>query len=615
METALQLAVWGAAVLLRVGVGLLGYSGAGTPPMFGDFEAQRHWLEITTNLPVGDWYRQTKDNDLQYWGLDYPPLTAYVSWIFGMISKNVFPPLVELHSSRGHESLEGKSIMRWSVILCDLLVYFPAVYYMLRRTDVIQQHLGSGLNERRFILALLQFAILVTPALILVDHGHFQYNATCVGLTLLAASCIVNGKYVAGSIFFCLSLNFKQMALYYAPVFFFALLKTCYSPTSLMTAFIRLAKIGISVILTFAVLWGPFCVLAAESETCIGSLQQVLLRLFPFNRGLFEDKVANLWYCLSVVTDVRTKFPVHQLAHFSLVLTLALIFPICINLLAKQATGQRLTLALITCSLSFFLASFQVHEKSLLLPLVPAMLLLYREPVLICWFQVLGCFTMFPLLIRDGHRSTYWLLIMGFLCLAAVLMSARQTSVQVTGLHPVIRTSAPPVILGKTSSNSSISSIGSHSTSSSPRHGGPSNANSPSKKNYGSNDHRKEIILVSDETLVPQSSAVSGALLERHSDDDGFPLLNTELKWLTVVLSSTGTQMQTAFIRYLMKVLTGMIVLHLLEGLVPPPARYPDLYPALFSLYGAGNLVLLYIIFVSWLWVLADNGKMKEKAI
>ena len=33
--------------LVRVGIGQSGHSGAGTPPMFGDFEAQRHWQEIT----------------------------------------------------------------------------------------------------------------------------------------------------------------------------------------------------------------------------------------------------------------------------------------------------------------------------------------------------------------------------------------------------------------------------------------------------------------------------------------------------------------------------------------------------------------------------------------
>jgi len=49
--------------------------------MFGDYEAQRHWMEITIHLPSQQWYKY----DLQYWGLDYPPLTAYVSWLCGKV--------------------------------------------------------------------------------------------------------------------------------------------------------------------------------------------------------------------------------------------------------------------------------------------------------------------------------------------------------------------------------------------------------------------------------------------------------------------------------------------------------------------------------------------------
>ena len=62
-------------------VGFWGYSGFGKTPMHGDFEAQRHWMEITTSLPVSMWYYY----DLPYWGLDYPPLTAYHSWICGQM--------------------------------------------------------------------------------------------------------------------------------------------------------------------------------------------------------------------------------------------------------------------------------------------------------------------------------------------------------------------------------------------------------------------------------------------------------------------------------------------------------------------------------------------------
>lgn len=41
-------------------------------------------------------------------------------------------------------------------------------------------------------------------------------------------------------------------------------------------------------------------------------------------------------------------------------------------------------------------------------------------------------------------------------------------------------------------------------------------------------------------------------------------------------------------------------MLHGMEALVPPPARYPDLYPALFSLFGAANLLVVYILGVAW---------------
>ena len=71
--------------LLRSQVALWPHSGMNTPPRYGDFEAQRHWLELTTALPVDEWYRNSTRNDLSYWGLDYPPLTAYHAWGCGKL--------------------------------------------------------------------------------------------------------------------------------------------------------------------------------------------------------------------------------------------------------------------------------------------------------------------------------------------------------------------------------------------------------------------------------------------------------------------------------------------------------------------------------------------------
>jgi alpha-1,3-glucosyltransferase len=60
--------------------------------MFGDYEAQRHWMELTNHLPLRQWYRY----DLQYWGLDYPPLTAYHSWLCGKMWVDILTHLLLL---------------------------------------------------------------------------------------------------------------------------------------------------------------------------------------------------------------------------------------------------------------------------------------------------------------------------------------------------------------------------------------------------------------------------------------------------------------------------------------------------------------------------------------
>ncbi|KAH1090298.1 hypothetical protein J1N35_017555 [Gossypium stocksii] len=73
-------------------------------------------MEITLNLPPKDWYRNTSVNDLSYWGLDYPPLTAYQSYVHGVFLKTFDPDSVALFTSRGYESYLGKLLMRWTVL-------------------------------------------------------------------------------------------------------------------------------------------------------------------------------------------------------------------------------------------------------------------------------------------------------------------------------------------------------------------------------------------------------------------------------------------------------------------------------------------------------------------
>ncbi|CAK6978385.1 dolichyl pyrophosphate Man9GlcNAc2 alpha-1%2C3-glucosyltransferase [Scomber scombrus] len=397
-------------VVVRWGVSLSSYSGAGKHPMFGDYEAQRHWQEVTYNLPVQEWYFNTTDNDLNYWGLDYPPLTAYHSLICAHIAKLINPEWVELHKSRGYESPEHKLFMRATVLVADLLIYIPAVVlYCFCLTD------GSS---KKKVCNLLCF--LLYPGLILIDYGHFQYNAVSLGFALWGVLALGLGWDVLGSVAFCLALNYKQMELYHALPFFFYLLGKCIKQGLMGRGLFQLVKIAATVLVTFALCWLPF--LSDPSQAL-----QVVRRIFPVARGLFEDKVANTWCSLNILIKIRSILSRDSQFYLSFACTLLSVLPSCLRLLTKPTFWQ-FKLALVNSSLAFFLFSFQVHEKSILLASLPVCLLLNDLPLIAIWVLQASTFSMLPLFLKDGLLVPYVVTSLAFLYFGPYLLSALEHS-------------------------------------------------------------------------------------------------------------------------------------------------------------------------------------------
>lgn len=284
---------------VRSTLSLHSYSGEGKPLMFGDFEAQRHWQEITVNLPASQWYTPTKDNDLQYWGLDYPPLTAYHSLLNGLVGHQLNASYVELHSSRGITTEQHKYFMRLTVLVVDALVYLPCLYVATREI------------QKRFLIKSEQnliayFAAVIYPGQILIDSGHFQYNNMSLGLAMLSVALIIRSRFCWGALAFTLALNYKQMELYHSMPIFFYLLAQCLPRLSAQSnlkfthGLLRLIKIGVTVVITMAVLYLPWIV-AGNTD----AIKQVLHRLFPIARGVFEDKVANFWCIVNVFHKIK----------------------------------------------------------------------------------------------------------------------------------------------------------------------------------------------------------------------------------------------------------------------------------------------------------------------
>uniref|UniRef100_A0A8C0ZQ24 Alpha-1,3-glucosyltransferase n=1 Tax=Castor canadensis TaxID=51338 RepID=A0A8C0ZQ24_CASCN len=365
---------------VRWTVSLNSYSGAGKPPMFGDYEAQRHWQEITFNLPLKQWYFNNSDNNLQYWGLDYPPLTAYHSFLCAYVAKFINPDWIALHTSRGHESQEHKLFMRATVLIADLLIYIPAVvlYCCCLKEISTKKKIANAL------------CILLYPGLILIDYGHFQniYNSVSLGFALWGVLGVSCDWDLLGSLAFCLAVNYKQMELYHSLPFFCFLLGKCFKKGLKGKGFGLLIKLACTVVASFTLCWLPFF---TEREQTL----QVLRRLFPVDRGLFEAcKVANIWCSFSV-----TQF-IYNFISYSPQLLSNFLLPACIKL-TLQPSPKGFKFTLVICALSFFLFSFQVHEKSILLVSLPVCLVLNEIPFMSTWFLLVSTFSMLPLLLKD----------------------------------------------------------------------------------------------------------------------------------------------------------------------------------------------------------------------
>ncbi|KAL8404250.1 hypothetical protein RB594_009201 [Gaeumannomyces avenae] len=427
--SALTLMVVG---LFRWAAGLWGYSGFQKPPLYGDYEAQRHWMEITTQLPISQWYF----HDLQWWGLDYPPLTAYHSWLLGVIGSRIDPSWFALFTSRGCDDPTLKIFMRATVIVSEYLLYIPAVVVFVRRFSRL-----NGVATWTASIALV--AILMQPGLILIDHVHFQYNTVMLGFVLASMSSMLAGRLLWASVFFVLALGFKQMALYYAFSVFAYLLGSCVFPRPNPA---RLLAIAAITAISFAILVLPLVLGAlydvrrgitprpelegpppplplfawltnyADTEAAyypiIEQMVQLIHRVFPFARGLFEDKVANFWCALNVAIKLR-KYPADLLQKAALGMTLLSIAPPNLVLFLRP-WKQLLPAAFAATAWGFFMFSYQVHEKSVLLPLMPMTMMLAGKQGLarevrawVGFANLLGAWTMFPLLQRVDLRVPY----------------------------------------------------------------------------------------------------------------------------------------------------------------------------------------------------------------
>lgn len=200
------------------------------------------------------------------------------------------------------------------------------------------------------------------------------------------------------------------MALYYSPAFFFFVIGLALRQKTTSSSVRIILLCAVAVIGTFVVVFSPFL-------TSTASFKQVIHRIFPVARGLFEDKVANFWSSSTLLIKWQRLFDNKTLLRMSIGATILGFLPSCIDVM-RRPTSRRFVYTLFSCAMSFFLFSFQVHEKTILFPLLPIILLQVEQPLMVSWFGWLATFSMFPLLKRDGLTYTYTILVGMFVWLS-----------------------------------------------------------------------------------------------------------------------------------------------------------------------------------------------------
>lgn len=393
-----------AALVCRAATGLHPYSGESTPPMYGDYEAQRHWMEIALAFPPHVWYRDVPGNNLTYWGLDYPPLSGYASYAVGSVLRRVEPAAVALEESHGYESPRSRAAMRASVLVADAVCFMPAAAWCAfagRRNG------QAGDSER-----VLAFALSL-PALILIDHGHFQYNGVSLGLFLASVAAMASEWHGVGAALFSLSVYFKQMNLYYAPVVATYLLAVMARRRPFRAMLYFALRVACAVCATTLLVFLPWL------PSDVG---HVLHRVFPVARGLFEDKVANIWCSLSLVYKFKENVDRAVMLRICSAGTLLASAPFCVAI-AMRPTKRQLLLSASGTSLAAYLLSYQVHEKQILIPLLPLTSLVDEFVIATLWLSLISTFSLSPLLARENLTEAYVALLFGHLVVADCLFN------------------------------------------------------------------------------------------------------------------------------------------------------------------------------------------------
>lgn len=354
------------------------------------------------------WYYESTSE----WTLDYPPAFAAFEWLLSQPASLIDSAMLNV-KDLGYDSWSTVAFQRSTVILTELVLVFA-----------LDQYTKSSPSSTRRQAHFVALSIILSPGLLIIDHIHFQYNGFLYGLLILSITLARQEPTMLFSgILFAFLLCLKHIYLYLAPAYFVYLLRVyCLQQDNIFRPqFLNILKLGSSLGVVFGAVLGPF--------HYWGQLEQLKSRLFPFSRGLCHAYWApNFWALYSfadrllIMAAPHLKLVVDKDAISSV--TRGLVgdtsFAVLPNITPRECFGLTLAFqmvaltklwttptweafvgALTLCGFASFLVGWHVHEKAILLVLIPFSLLALKDRSYLASFRplaVAGHVSLFPLL-------------------------------------------------------------------------------------------------------------------------------------------------------------------------------------------------------------------------
>lgn len=356
-----------------------------------DFDVHRNWLAITRKLPISQWYYE----DTSEWTLDYPPFFAYFEYVLSLfvpsaVAKDGCLDIVA-HGKYGWPTVV---FQRTTVLVSELVLAASLVYFVRSKAPLTRA-------QKTTAAAVIWFS----PGWIILDHIHFQYNAMMFGLLIVSLTAAANEQLLVCAFSFASLLCFKHIYLYLAPAYFAFLLRA-YILKDNRINWLNGIKLGSVVLAPAVAAFGPF----------ILQMPQVLSRLFPFSRGLthaywapnfwafytFAERLLGLFWQNSAAASTRGIVGQIEFANLPNVTprttALLTLFYQALSLIPVVVSPRfdHFMGSLTLCGFASFLFGWHVHEKAIMLVIVPFAFLAAAKR---------SYFTAFSPLVVAGHLS------------------------------------------------------------------------------------------------------------------------------------------------------------------------------------------------------------------